>query len=215
MKFFSRPAPLWAILLTLAIALPASAASAVIFYGSVVLPAYSAGNPASSTVNIHNDNGATNGMVFNVPTGSTNGYQWQVNGSNVATMTPAGEFSPTSLTGSIGGSPALTGAGHFSTAFSKNSSLAPLYDGTGTLVTSATLHTTVLTCSIAQISGGCLINFSGASVFSSTTSYACAVSGTPDPGTINEENSTTGQVIFGWVANSGPTINVYAICYGT
>jgi Chaperone of endosialidase len=48
--------------------------------GAMVLGPTASFNSASS-VGILNDASATNGMVFNVPSGSTNGYRWFTNGS--------------------------------------------------------------------------------------------------------------------------------------
>ena len=53
---------------------------------------------------IGGDAGATAGMIFNVPTGSTNGFQFQVAGSTVFSI---------SNNGTVGGAGIFTGAGTF------------------------------------------------------------------------------------------------------
>lgn len=47
---------------------------------------------SATSVALWNDNGATNGLVLNVPTGSTNGFQFMVNGVQVAQVETGGEF---------------------------------------------------------------------------------------------------------------------------
>lgn len=46
----------------------------------------------NSAVQIYNDNGGTNGLILNVPTSSTNGFQFMVNGVQKAQISAAGSF---------------------------------------------------------------------------------------------------------------------------
>ena len=62
----------------------------------------------STKVAFSGDGGAILGMLLNVPTGSTNGFQFQVGGSNVATISNAGVF--TAGAGVWAGSGAFGGA---------------------------------------------------------------------------------------------------------
>lgn len=53
---------------------------------------------ASTSVGIVNDGAGVAGMVFNVPTSSTNGWRWRVNGSTVATLNSLGALTLNALT---------------------------------------------------------------------------------------------------------------------
>jgi len=47
-------------------------------------------SPSNTAVALANDNAAPGGLILNVPTGSTNGFQFQTAGSTVASITAAG-----------------------------------------------------------------------------------------------------------------------------
>jgi hypothetical protein len=67
--------------------------------------------PATGVVALSNDNATTNGMLFNVPTGSTNGFSFDVNGSSVASISAAGlgTFATLKATGAISAGSATAG----------------------------------------------------------------------------------------------------------
>jgi hypothetical protein len=117
-RFLTNPAPIWAIILAVLIAGPVSAASAVIFFGSIQFPAYSTGNPPSTAVSMFNDNAAINGLWLNVPASSSNGYTFHVGGSQVAQINASGQGLFQGV--NVGG--ALTGAtnGTFANTVSAN-----------------------------------------------------------------------------------------------
>lgn len=88
LRLLNRPLPLW-LAFVLALSGPVSAAGAVVFYGSIVLPPYTSGNPSGTSVSIFNDNQSTNGMKFNIPTSSSFGYSFAQNGSPFFTLIPS------------------------------------------------------------------------------------------------------------------------------
>lgn len=112
---------------------------------------------SNSLVCLVNDNAATKGIAFNVPSGSTNGWSFNVNGGRVAEITNAGSIQATE------------------TGQAQASYVPPVYTRTGG-ITANTTHAVVGTCT--AVAGQCSITLTNAAVFASQTSYACSVAGT-------------------------------------
>jgi hypothetical protein len=55
-------------------------------------------SPSNAAVALANDNAATGGLILNVPTGSTNGFQFQTAGSTVASIAASGAVATGALT---------------------------------------------------------------------------------------------------------------------
>lgn len=79
--------------------------------GGIILTATPAGGTGGQ-VFIQNDQGATNGLQFNVPTGSTNGFRFTVNGVNLFSIDKNGiaNFADTGG-GAMPNTPSITGSG--------------------------------------------------------------------------------------------------------
>lgn len=112
---------------------PVFAANSIITNTSVVFPAYTGSGPATTTVNAHNDNGSINGLALNVPTGSTNGFRFQVAGSNVASLSSAGLFTPTSY-GGAALSGTFSGGTFSSPTISGTVAGSPTFSGSPTII---------------------------------------------------------------------------------
>ena len=128
----------------------------------------------NSLVELRNDNGGTNGLLFNVPTGSTNGFQLTVNG---ATYLQAAK-------GGIGGCTA-----NAPTINSTNTlgCMPPVYTNAGAslgntthIVTGSNINYTVSgTCldkTWCTASAGSSVSFTNAAVFTDGTTYSCSAS---------------------------------------
>lgn len=168
--------------------------------------------PTASAVYIANDNGATNGIAINVPTGSTNGVRgftagvqkWQISNAGAASF--VGVAAGGTITGAttVNASGLITGvgvtAGTGTVQGSSNASTVsfapPVYTLAGAAVAS-TVHTALGSCSITVGTSplSCTLSFSGAAVFSSATSYACSL-------TISVGSATTSGTVTGLVTNA-------------
>jgi hypothetical protein len=158
--------------------------------GGLVLPTATVGL-ATTAVELINDNAATGGLILNVPTGSTNGWQFQVNGSTVAQITAAGSgsfaaltvsgaFSPGSIstagniTSTAGNIAATVGRILGSSNGSTQTYLPPVYTVAGAAVAN-TEHivtgTTSVSFSASNNSGPVYVTLSGAAAFTSSASY--------------------------------------------
>ena len=171
---------------------------------------------SSALVGIQNDGGVTNGMVFNVPSGSTNGYQFQVNG-----ITKVQATTVNLLAGTTNGTPGA---------------VPPVYAQSGSPVTTGTMHAALGTFSstlsvnclantTCTVTGGTTVTFSGAGVgaWTSAASYACMVS--PNNAAIlfqtYVEGQTTSSFAIGFInesgvtQNNGTTVTASWYCVGT
>jgi hypothetical protein len=143
------------------------------FPQDLIFTASAATSPTS--VAIWNDNGSTNGLFLNVPTGSTNGVTIGVNGVGVASIASSGAISA--------GTGTVTGASDGAT----NTYYAPVYGHAGATpaptehsVSDTVSITVSATCTAASggaklcsESGTTAITFSNAAVFTGSTTYEC------------------------------------------
>lgn len=164
------------------------------------------GTVTAGSVGLVNDNGATNGMILNVPTASTNGFQFQVNNSKVAQVTNAGILS---ALGGVEAAPTINSASAYSF-------LPPFYTKSGTAV-AGTLHGVYLTAS-GTTNGSCANNtvcamnssqlqtFTNNAVF--TTAPSCSGANTSvTASVVIQEGSTTTTETTGYYNATGGAIS--------
>ena len=129
----------------------------------------------ATAVAIGGDAGATAGMIFNVPTGSTNGFQFQVAGSTVFSI---------SNNGTVGGAGIFTGAGTFGGALqceptinatTVQSYVAPGYTAAGAAVAS-TYHVELGVTASVNASSSVTVTLTNNAVFTSASSYSVGIS---------------------------------------
>ena len=178
-------------------------ASSPIFGGGLTLSTeldFTGTTVTSTAVAIGGDAGGTAGMIFNVPSGSTNGFQFQVAGSTVFSI---------SNNGTVGGAGIFTGAGTFGGALkcaptinsvTVSSWVTPLYtDATGTTA-AATAHEEFGTVTVAG-SSSTTVTLSNNAVFASSGSYIVNV--TQNDGS----TSNVGVPVVTYTSGSSFTIN--------
>jgi hypothetical protein len=144
---------------TLTLAGPSIMQSELDFTGTTV---------SASQVAIGGDAGGTKGLLLNVPTGSTNGFELQSNGSTVVQVNNTGVLSTTAsgqtsnINGSLQAKPTING-----TAVA--SFIGPGYTAAGAALGS-TFHEVSGTVSVAG-SGTTTVTLSAAAAFTSNTTY--------------------------------------------
>jgi hypothetical protein len=84
-----------AISMTGALTGPTTGVFSSYFTAPIITMPYASLFGSASTVYVANDNGATNGMMFNVPTSSTNGFQFLVDNVKIGQLSAAGLFAAT------------------------------------------------------------------------------------------------------------------------
>jgi hypothetical protein len=208
-KFFGRPAPLWLLVLALLVA-PASAASAIIFYGDIVFPSYSTSPPATA-VYCANDTNSPAGLNCNVPTGSVYGFRWLVNNSTVATLSTAGLFTPI---GGISGtcssctlSGTTTNSGTISGGNISGATLSGLTTNSATIsggtISGATLSNSTLSGTTTGLNSGLWINngftVGFGSVYNSGGNEPALITGTA----VDFGSSTSSPIAYGYVDTGG------------
>ena len=126
----------------------------------------------STDVALGGDAGTIAGLLLNVPTGSTNGFQFQVAGSNVATISNAGVF--TAAAGNWAGSGSFGGAlkakptinGHAVSTW-----VPPLYTSAAGATAAVTAHKEFGRTATLSPTASATITLTNNAVFISSTSY--------------------------------------------
>jgi hypothetical protein len=163
----------------------------------------------SSQVAIGRDNGATHGLLFNVPTSSTNGYEMQSNGATIAQMTNTGALTTTgsgqtsNINGSLQASPTINGATVLSYC-------APGYTAAGVAL-GAGLHRVLGSLSVANQASS-TITIPAAMGFTSASTFALFMSfnGTATGGAINKiyaQNVSGTSVNLSFTTGGGNVFN--------
>jgi hypothetical protein len=164
----------------------------------------------AGAVAIGGDNGATKGMLLNVPTGSTNGFQFQVNGVTKVQVANTGALT-TQAAASIGG---VLQASPTINATTTLGPVPPGYTGAGAALAGTWHYVTGTTGSVGA-SGSTTITLTNNAVFASLTSYSVAASytdalGINTPYTVTnvsgtqftiKNNDATNAHTFAWVAS--------------
>jgi hypothetical protein len=125
----------------------------------------------AGAVAIGGDNGATKGMLLNVPAGSTNGFQFQVNGVTKAQIANTGALT-TQAAASIGG---VLQASPTINATTTLGPVAPAYTSAGAAVGGTWHHAQGLTGSVGA-SSTTTITLTNNAVFTSSTTYSVSAS---------------------------------------
>lgn len=171
-------------------------------------------NSASANSITSNTTGSNTAFVFNAVNGSapTGLVSFQVGGTSKATI------SPTGLGTFGGGVSANTGTVIGASDGTTPAHLPPCYTSAGADC-GATTHIALTNCTISSGTGTCSAGLAGAAVFSSATSFACAVTFDNNiaPHSLGYQTfHTTSSVV--WVqltANSTNTTVAYFVCTGT
>jgi len=178
------------------------------------------GTVPAAAVAIQNDNGATAGMIFNVPTGSVSAFQFAINGTTRVLL------SPNAAVGTVEPCPTINASAVCAPA-------APGYTAAG--VNLGSTYHVVVQSSVVTLNGTCLnsticaltsetnTSFTNSAVFASSTSYSCQVGtqGSIPNTVIIIPGQTSGSAMFYNLFNVGgsiagsPSYTVTYMCTGT
>lgn len=162
--------------------------------------------PTANAVWIQNDSGATNGMTFNVPAGSTNGYQFEYANATPFTLKIGASgtiFIPVSSTQPFKFTNAANNLNNVVLPDAGGLEIDPLINSLNTLsyvpvvytpagaIVANTEHGINVECT--AVSGTCTASFTNTAQFASATSYSC----NPPSLQSGSAGADTGQALIG------------------